>query len=122
MNSDNTGPDIFHAAEVDDPAELAAARAEGQSLSDVDPVMGQTPLHVAAMRRSNRFIEAALQDESCDPHAMDANQYRAWDHAYAYNNMEGCRLLNEAMYAHLHAPDDRYIDYSDNEPSEFYPG
>ena len=106
--------DIFRAALDDDLAELAAARGEGQRLTDADPMTLMTPLHIAASRHSNQFIAEALKDDSCDPFQRDANDRTAWDHALAHNNIEGCELLRIAMSAHLYERDDRHIVYLDH--------
>ncbi|MFV0293739.1 MAG: hypothetical protein ACK5II_11230 [Paracoccus sp. (in: a-proteobacteria)] len=118
-----TPPDIFRAAQNNDVAELLAALEDGQSLSTQDPErLMMTPVHIAAARSSNDFLGVASQHETFNPQIRDANLRVAADHASAYNNAVGHKILTDAMYADLFAPDNRHIDYTDNEPSEFYPG
>lgn len=123
INPQQTPPDIFRAARNNDVAELIAALEDGQSLSTQNPaLLMMTPVHVAAARGSNNFLGVAAQHETFDPHIRDANDRVAADHASAYNNVVGLEILTGSMYDDLFAPDDRFIDYADTEPSEFYPG
>lgn len=122
MNTKETPPDIFHAAEHNDVEELMAALSTGQTLSDQSSMrLNMTPVHIAAAKHSNDFLAAAQHEESFDPWIRDDNLRVAHDHAMAFNNQEGMRILHARMYAHLEGVDPD-IDYTDNEPSEFFPG
>lgn len=118
----DTPPDIFRAAINNDIAELMDALAEGQSLSERRSVfLNRTPVHVAAGRSSNDFLAVACNHETFDPWLRDDNNRTAFDHADAYANDRGKTLLFDKMYGEPTGPDPRYIDYTDNEPSEFFP-
>ncbi|WP_143025708.1 hypothetical protein [Paracoccus isoporae] len=122
MNTDASPPNTFRAAENNDVEELLAALKDWQSLSDRDArFLNRTPVHIAAAKSSNDFLASASQQESFDPHLRDDNLRTAFDHADAYCNERGKKILFDSMYDDLRAPDDRYIDYSDNEPSPFFP-
>lgn len=92
LNTKGTDPDLFRAAENDDTEELAAALAMGQSLSTQEPRMMMTPIHVAAAKHANRFLEAAAQDPTFDPWIRDANKRVAFDHASMFANQDGNRV------------------------------
>lgn len=122
LNPKDTPPDIFRAARNNDVAELQAALSEGQSLATQDTMfLMMTPVHVAAAEHSNDFLAAAAQHESFDPWIRDDNERVPFDHASAFNNKDGMKILFETMYADMKKDESR-IDYTDNEPSEFYPG
>ncbi|SMD04508.1 hypothetical protein [Primorskyibacter flagellatus] len=118
---DNNPPNIFNAAQNNDVAELLAALADGQRLDEQSAMfLMMTPVHVAAGRHSNEFLGAASQHESFNPWLRDDNMRVAIDHATATNNVRGHGILHETMYAVLD-DQDHSIDYSDNEPSPFFP-
>lgn len=113
-------PNIFDAARNNDVVELQAALSAGQSLATQDPaLLMMTPVHVAAAERSNDFLAAAAEHETFDPWIRDDNERVAYDHASAFNNQEGMRILFDGMYSDMQRDESR-IDYTDNEPSEFY--
>ncbi|WP_195820651.1 hypothetical protein [Roseobacter sp. MH60115] len=115
-------PNLFRAALNDDVGEMLDALSQGQSLSTQDDErLNFTPVHIAAERSSNKFLAAAAQHPSFDPWVKDANDRVPWDHARAFNNVKGMKLLHDSMYNDL-KPDPSRLDYSDNEPSDFYPG
>jgi ankyrin repeat protein len=91
--------DIFHAAKVDDVAELMEALADGQRLDTRLPKqLNMTPLHLACLSASNEFIKVAVDQESCDPWLRDDNARVAFDHAAAFNNKTAMLLTLRAMY------------------------
>jgi len=119
LGHDSIPPDIFKAAENDDLVELNLALADGQSLSTQDPLrLEMTPLHVAALERSNNFLAAAVQNETCDPWIRDSNLRTAMDHAQAFNNTEGMKILYDPMYAYLAEPDGEVVEFPGGEPPE----
>lgn len=120
LNPREKDPDIFHAAETNDVEEMFAALAAGQSLSTPHrKQLDMTPVHIAAAKHSNDFLAAAAQQEGFDPWITDANERVAMDHAQAFNNQRGMQILYDSMYDDL-KPDPSRLDYTDNEPSEFY--
>lgn len=117
METEETGPNIFTAASNNDLAELQAALDAGQKLSDQEPVLHMTPLHIAAARHCNDFLAEAAKHESFDPWVRDLNERTAFDHAAAYNNRDGMKTLYDVMTAPLRELGDDHIDYSDNLPA-----
>lgn len=110
-------PNIFRAAMNDDVRELALALQDGQSLSDQDPErLLMTPLHIAASVGSNTFLREASSHDSFDPWIRDANLRRPVEHASAYRNGEGHKILTAAMYADLFEPDGGTVDFPGDSP------
>lgn len=92
-------PDIFHAAETDDVDELRMALANGQRLDMRNPrLLNMTPIHLACIRSSNSFLEAAIGNNTCDPWLRDDNLRVAFDHAAARNNRPAMEITLRAMY------------------------
>ena len=97
-NTKSEPPDIFRAAQNDDPIELAAAIQRGQSLSDDrGDDSGLTPMHIACICRSESFLKTALTMKF-DPWKRDANKRLAIDHARAQGLADVQRRLFDAMY------------------------
>lgn len=90
-------PDIFRAAAEDDAAELERALKAGQSLDEFGPGYHSTPLHVACMNRSEKFLRAAMGYDF-NPWVRDENLRLAIDHAWANSLTETHEALAEKMY------------------------
>lgn len=116
------GNPLFEAARLDDVELMKSALSSGRSLNERRPESGFTPLHIAALNGSNRFLEAALNrrrpvfasfsalDElksqmaaplgppEADPWIRDNKGMLAMDHAEVRRDREAMRLLYAAMY------------------------
>lgn len=91
-------PDIFRAAANDDPDELAAALADGQSLdSHHREFYGMTPMHVACVHKSVNFLGEALQNEF-NAWSRDLNGRLSMDHAVAQGLEDVADELLERLY------------------------
>lgn len=117
LKPEGTEPNLFRAAHDNDVSEMSAAIINGASLSDIEPVALMTPLHAAVLAYASDFLEAASKEETFDPWVRDVNGRTPYDHAVAIVNKPAMDILYEPMFKFLHAPDDRYIDYSDNAPA-----
>ena len=104
-------PDIFRAAKNDDVAEMEAARRAGQTLQDQDSIIGFTPIHVAAIEGSLRFVEAATKTGEVDPWIRDNNLRLAVDHAAAFNRVEIQKILIASMYVELEPPPENVVGF-----------
>lgn len=92
-------PDIFHAADVNDVNEMNAALRDGQRLDEQrSDMLNMTPLHVACIKSSTEFVQAALLEPSCDPWLRDDNLRVAFDHAAARRNQPAMRALLSVMH------------------------
>ena len=92
-----TTADIFQAAANDDPDLLIEALDEGRSLNEVDYPSGFTPLMVAIISYSHKFMSVALTKDF-DPWILDHNHRLAIDHACALHMKDIMRSLHGRMY------------------------
>lgn len=91
-------PDIFRAAANDDPEELAAALAEGQSLDTHHREFYEmTPMHIACVRKSENFLRTALQTEF-NAWSRDLNGRLSMDHAVAQGLEDVADELLKKLY------------------------
>jgi len=110
-------PDIFHAAVTNNVDELHRALDDGQSLSAQDSFrLDMTPTHLAAGKHSNDFLEAAAKHESFNPWIRDANLRTPFDHARAFNNVDGMKILYDPMYSDLRKPKGEVVEFPGTEP------
>ncbi|MEM8772989.1 MAG: ankyrin repeat domain-containing protein [Pseudomonadota bacterium] len=97
-------PDIFIAAERNDPYLMARAIQAGQSLDDRKGALAATPIHFACINGSYEFVEAAINGHEFDPWIKDGNGKRAIDHSIIRGDQDIISLLFEKM--HGHSPSD----------------
>ena len=97
--SKRRNPDLFRAAKENNIEEMADALEEGETLSDHRPdMLNMTPIHVACIYSSNKFLAAASNHETFDPWVRDDNLRLAFDHASAKKNKVAMNLLHAKMY------------------------
>ena len=89
--------DIFVAASNDDPEMLISALGSGQTLNDIDMFTGFTPVMIAVMSYSEKFLKAALERDY-DPWIRDQNERLAIDHAAALQLPDIQKKLHLKMY------------------------
>ncbi|MCD1628098.1 ankyrin repeat domain-containing protein [Seohaeicola saemankumensis] len=94
-------PDIFRAAREDDLNELERALADGQSLDAAALDTHLTPVHVAAMRGSINFLEAAMMYNPQTAWMQDGQQRTPFDHAAARQDRQSMAHLHNAMYPEM---------------------
>lgn len=93
-----TPPDIFRAAANDDPIELVAALADGQSLdSQSGEFYRMTPVHIACVHQSTNFLEVALK-HNFNAWTRDGNGRISMDHAVAQGLEEVADDLLAKLY------------------------
>ena len=91
-------PDIFRAAANDDPIELVAALADGQSLdAQHREFYRMTPMHLACVRKSLNFLDVALSHQF-NAWVRDANGRLSMDHAVAQGLEDVADDLLEKLY------------------------
>lgn len=91
-------PDIFRAARDDDIYELRLALKDGQSIRSSQPVTSLTPLHIAAMRGSVRFVKVAMAHDPGAAWLQDGQLRTPFDHAAARRDRQSMAYLHNAMY------------------------
>lgn len=96
-----TPPDIFRAAREDDLAELERALAAGQTLDKAAEDTHLTPVHVAALRGSVSFLEAAMRRAPETAWLQDGQHRTPFDHAAARQDRQSMAYLHNAMYPEM---------------------
>lgn len=91
-------PDIFRAAREDNADMLRAALDAGESLRLIDHVHWRTPLHVAALCGSRRFLKEAMGHPTADFWSTDRGGLRPLDLCWHKNDFETHDLLQQATY------------------------
>lgn len=98
---DKQPPDIFRAALNDDPIELRAALADGQSLDyQHRRFYNMTPMHLACAKHSLEFLKVAIS-EKFNAWARDSDGRVSMDYAVA----EGLDEVAEELLAKLYPKD-----------------
>lgn len=95
---------LFEAARRDDVELMRRALNAGHSLAETRSGNGFTPLHIAALNGSNRFLAQALAHKSSDPWMRDDKGLLPLDHAELRRDRQAMRLLFDAMYPQGRVP------------------
>lgn len=104
-NIENKRSSIFDAARNDDPAALAVSVENGETLDDIEDTGNMmTPMHVACIMRSEKFLDAA-KNYDFDPWIRDISDRLAIDHARAQGLKPAQQMLLGRMYPSDLAPD-----------------
>ena len=96
-----TPPDIFRAAREDDLDELERALADGQTLDTAAQGTHLTPVHVAALRGSVAFLEAAMLRAPETAWMQDGQHRTPFDHAAARQDRKSMAHLHNAMHPEM---------------------
>lgn len=99
LGNNSKAPDIFRAAQNDDPVEMVAAIDDGQSLNDINSRIGigLTPIHLACIYKNTEFLKVAIECDF-DPWIRDGNMRLSIDHARAQGLTEIQELLLQKLY------------------------
>lgn len=107
MDDDNTNyvpPNLFLAAQTDDIYQMSLALQQGQVLSAQRERDLMTPVHIAAIYGSEKFICRAMEVAPQTAWILDSYGYRPIEHASARSDRKSMAYLGNAMFPEMPVP------------------
>ena len=91
-------PNLHHAAFQDDVDFMFYCLDKGQTFQDRRGANGLTPVHIAVIYKSYRFLEEAIKTRQMNPWVRDCNLRLPIDIAQAFKDRISMKMLYDWMY------------------------